>query len=622
MGKEKNILANIISVIIPLSFFIIELFTLISFFKGEYSDKYYQNLSENWNETPIIKIEIEETINETKFDNKEYYEFAYYPGLKNLYGNYLIPSKTIYKLYNKFFIITRMSSNYNYPKIFSNPSNSNYKICGKDSTGKKLYFENNIECPINYISIGNESIIEGLKEKIIKIPLKNDLYLFYSNEFVNNKIVTNLELSLLNPSYSSDYTENICNGFSCCGTLNLKDNSQNLNDSSYIKLYSIKISDVLKNNNINQDIQVIYKNFTKKSAEISYNNKNIHNNSSVKQSSILCYSKGNEYFSLYGRFYIGLENYEVDSSLINKVISLPNNSQFRNIFEMIVSLLILIFYKGLKVQISKEKFNLGTITALSLIFVFSLINIFLGTYIIILNNKMTSNILRKVSDELLIKSYDHQKWFILLSITKIIFNVLIILCIILYLIIFIKLRKEFKKNCLTCFCCFRKLKLKEKIAPLLEEFDEECLIVEKKNKENEVLKKNLDEKKKEKNSLQIKLNQKEIDIEKKKNELGIDKFTDTIVDKVKKNNKELENKLLEINEKKKEYEDFLKRYHELSQKEKDIEQKYEKFFEMKKELEKKLKDLENIKDEDPELYEKLNEQYRNLILQFKEKKKK
>lgn len=43
---------------------------------------------------------------------------------------------------------------------------------------------------------------------------------------------------------------------------------------------------------------------------------------------------------------------------------------------------------------------------------------------------------------------------------------------------------------------------------------------------------------------------------------------------------------------------------------------------MKKELEKKLKDLENIKDEDPELYEKLNEQYRNLILQFKEKKKK
>ena len=66
MGKEKNILANIISVIIPLSFFIIELFTLISFFKGEYSDKYYQNLSENWNETPIIKIEIEETINETK----------------------------------------------------------------------------------------------------------------------------------------------------------------------------------------------------------------------------------------------------------------------------------------------------------------------------------------------------------------------------------------------------------------------------------------------------------------------------------------------------------------------------------------------------------------------------
>ena len=43
----------------PISLFIIEFLTLISYYKGEYSDYLYYNLRQNWEETPITNIKVE-----------------------------------------------------------------------------------------------------------------------------------------------------------------------------------------------------------------------------------------------------------------------------------------------------------------------------------------------------------------------------------------------------------------------------------------------------------------------------------------------------------------------------------------------------------------------------------
>jgi hypothetical protein len=52
-----------------------------------------------------------------------------------------------------FFYLTRMNSDFTYPKLFStyDKKTKDRKLCGLDSNGNKIYFPSNEYCPINYI---------------------------------------------------------------------------------------------------------------------------------------------------------------------------------------------------------------------------------------------------------------------------------------------------------------------------------------------------------------------------------------------------------------------------------------------------------------------------------------
>ena len=614
----KDVLSNLIQFIMPISLFIIEFLTLISYYKGEYSDYLYYNLRQNWEETPITNIEITKEINPKFFDKKEFFKFAYFPGFKNEKGNYLLPSRPIYNILDNYFIIKKMPSNFNYPNIILNKESSLYKKCGIDSIGNSLYFDKNIECPINFIQIGNENDTIYQTESIKRLNLGNGKILYYSNKFINNKIITNLQLGLYSPAYKLE-SNHICDGFSCCGIVNTKEkNIIKQDDSSYQIIYSESISKILKNNGINDHIYVIgNNNFKEKSFKFWSKTKDIHVNSSSEVYTMDCFSQNNTNFNLYYRYYIGIMNLNdiFDKSLISQIIYLPKISKNRNFFEMIVILFIFIIYYALNVQVSKSKFNLGTILALVLVLLFSVINILTGIYIIIYHNKLVKYIINKLSDQLLVTSYanNKQKWFIILHIIKIVFNSINLICLILYLIIFIGLRKEFKKHCFTFFCCCRKSKLKSLLNPLMEEYEEKINKYEEVNYEKNDLKSKISTEENKKEKLKQKIKEKEDNIDVKISNLGIKTISETIVKNVKKDNKDLEDDIKMLEENKGFYEDYIKEFHDLSDREKNVNKKYLENLKKKEKLEKELKDIKNTNDKNRKT------ELENEIIELREK---
>ena len=626
--KCKDVLSKIIQIIMPISLFTIEFLTLISYYKGEYSDDLYYNLRQNWEETPISSIEIEKEINLTSLDKKEYFKFAYYPGFKNEKGNYIIPSRTIYNILGNYFKIKKMPQEYNYPNfILKNNSLQNKKKCGIDSTGNSLYFDSNIECPINFIKIGNKNSISFYDNEMKVIDLGNNISLYYSNKYINNTIITNLQLGLFTPAYKLE-SNHICDGFSCCGTVNSKEKSIiKQNDSSYQTIYSESISTLLKNNGINNHINVIENNFNTKSFKFWSKTKEIHNNSYSDLYIMDCYSQKDINFNLYYRYYIGMKNLDTkfDKSLISQIIFLPKISRQRNFFEMIVVLLLFIIYNALNVQISKSKFNLGTILALSLILLFSVINIISGIYIIIYHDKIVKDIINKLSDKLLVDSYGNKKkkWFIIFHIIKIIFNSINIFCLILYLIIFIGLRKEFKKHCFTFLCCCRKSKFKNLINPLMEEYEERVNKYEEANDEKFDLQLRIESEEEKKKKLKEKIQEKKDDIDVKISNLGIDNISETVVRNVEKDNINLEKDIQNLEENKEFYNDYIKEYHELSDREKNIEKKYNENLTRKEKLEKELKEINQNKADPKRKAELENEiiELRKKLAEIKRRKK-
>ena len=111
--KFKDVLSNIIAIIMPISLFKFEFLTLISHFKSEYSYYLYYNLRQNWEETPITNIELVKDINPISLDKKEYFKFGYFSWIKNIKGNYRLPSKSIYNILDNYFQITKIPLKYN-----------------------------------------------------------------------------------------------------------------------------------------------------------------------------------------------------------------------------------------------------------------------------------------------------------------------------------------------------------------------------------------------------------------------------------------------------------------------------------------------------------------------------
>ena len=123
------------------------------------------NILNNWKNNPIKSISINESENEN--------------------------SKIIWK--NNSIAFEKLSD-YNYINILYDNKYKESKICGKDSNDNDLYFPVDIDCPINSLIITDDENFDK-KNEYIKLTLKDNSFLYYTNKKINEKIIINLIIS-------------------------------------------------------------------------------------------------------------------------------------------------------------------------------------------------------------------------------------------------------------------------------------------------------------------------------------------------------------------------------------------------------------------------------------------
>ena len=148
-------------------------FVVLDFENDRKIGNIYNNLIYNWNMNPISSISL-------------YYNYW------QLNHNFAWESD--------YFYIEKLN-NFDYINIYTN---TNGKICGKDNFGNNLYFPDDVDCPINKIFVSySNTYLPGYQ----KLRLNNGKFLYYTNEYIEGKIVTDLRISNLreiplNPDYS------------------------------------------------------------------------------------------------------------------------------------------------------------------------------------------------------------------------------------------------------------------------------------------------------------------------------------------------------------------------------------------------------------------------------------
>ena len=174
-GKNKNEIKYILLLIIPL--YIANLILAIfDFINDKKIKNIYNDIKYNWSIKPIKSIIISDV------NRGDGYDFQW----KNDY----------YKI--------EKLGDFNYINIYLNDQG---KICGKDNYGNNLYFPYDVDCPINkiYFSNSNEDL-SGYQ----KLKLKNNNYLYYTNQFTDGKIIINFRINSnldinINSKYLSDF---------------------------------------------------------------------------------------------------------------------------------------------------------------------------------------------------------------------------------------------------------------------------------------------------------------------------------------------------------------------------------------------------------------------------------
>ena len=148
-------------------------FVVLDFVNDRKIGNIYNNLIYNWNMNPISSI--------------------------SLYDNYWQLNHN-FAWESDYFYIEKLN-NFDYINIYTN---TNGKICGKDNFGNNLYFPDDVDCPINKIFVSySNTYLPGYQ----KLRLNNGKFLYYTNEYIEGKIVTDLRISNLreiplNPDYS------------------------------------------------------------------------------------------------------------------------------------------------------------------------------------------------------------------------------------------------------------------------------------------------------------------------------------------------------------------------------------------------------------------------------------
>ena len=220
---------------------------------------YFNELMTNWDMSPIKSFEL---LNDNEEIKKKENSIFYIPKKQSDKNYYIVNWNTNRLKINR-------NDKYNYVNFLTEIlyQNGTGKKCGVDSKDNDLYFPKNEDCPINYISITDNSIDENSNSfHINTISLNNGKYLHFSNENTNGKIYIQTTIKgekkqCENKLNDENYKNDICLFLDNCFT---KNEFINIEDSyledQYKKIDKINLGNFIQDNNLNSLKNQFYKN--------------------------------------------------------------------------------------------------------------------------------------------------------------------------------------------------------------------------------------------------------------------------------------------------------------------------------------------------------------------------
>ena len=299
----------------------------------EYKDGVFNDFYKNWEQNPIYSIEITENGEKLSLGKSQ----------KN---------QDLFIWKGKSFYVKRYESDYfkSFKREIDNVYKMNLKLCGIDSNGNHLYFEN---CPINYIEFSSKSNPYISKEQfnVQTIKIDDSTYLHYSNKFINGKILIDLHISDHYGPCSYRNKKDICAFYNNCKD---KCNSkENMIDMSYFNLDNDNFMNFVKYNNLDTNVGGF------DNLELIY---------------------------LYGRTYISSNNVNYNYDKTNDYIKIKNHKNTIKLFRLITFLMVFITLVCLVIVLCKGTYEITTIYKIP--FIFGIISIFSQITSIVLEFKI------------------------------------------------------------------------------------------------------------------------------------------------------------------------------------------------------------------------------------------
>ena len=210
---------------------------------------YFDELMTNWIMTPIQSIEI---LKENEEINNFKNSIFYIPKKQSNKEQFIINWSHNNLKINRF-------SKFNYVDFITEIlyNNGTGKICGVDSKNNSLYFPENEECPINYISITKtQNDINGnIFKNLTTLSLNNGQYLHYTNENINGKIYVQTTIKGEKKHCENKVNkikDDICVFLDNCltekGFINIEDSYL---EDKYEKIDNDNLGDFIENKNLN-----------------------------------------------------------------------------------------------------------------------------------------------------------------------------------------------------------------------------------------------------------------------------------------------------------------------------------------------------------------------------------
>ena len=243
---HNNFAVNFLFFLFILLFFSLIGITTLLIKRKIFDDNNLKDLTKNWKLNPIEEINL---LSDSKTEKIK--SLGLFKGI-----NKNIKKQEIFIWEGQKFIVSYNSNKLIYQDLING---KNKKLCGYDSFGNKLFFPENINCPINYIEITNSQnpSISNLLFKTISIS--NNKYLHYTNEYIKGEILVDFKIGSFKgicefKNFDSEFSSYFKN-------YNLKDFNKGCQRDSYDNSYSIidnnTIENLLFDNNLQEALNYL-----------------------------------------------------------------------------------------------------------------------------------------------------------------------------------------------------------------------------------------------------------------------------------------------------------------------------------------------------------------------------